>query len=172
MKPILDTLALEWWFKNAAVALFITQLAATLYMTGLIWFVQVVHYPLFNLAFSPQNPLGFVAYANQHSMRTTWVVAPAMLVEFVTAAALVLYPVPVNCSWAKPVAWFGFGLVVVLWLATAFLSVPQHHKLATGFNANAYTVLVSTNWVRTAAWSLRSGLLLALLARCLRTGVY
>ncbi|MDQ5964129.1 MAG: hypothetical protein QG625_283 [Cyanobacteriota bacterium erpe_2018_sw_39hr_WHONDRS-SW48-000098_B_bin.30] len=30
-----------------AIALFVLQTAATWFMTGLIWFVQVIHYPLY-----------------------------------------------------------------------------------------------------------------------------
>jgi hypothetical protein len=30
-----------------ATALFVAHLAVTLFMTGVIWFVQIVHYPLF-----------------------------------------------------------------------------------------------------------------------------
>ena len=36
--------------------------AATLFMTGLIWFVQVVHYPLFAFVSGP----GAAAYAARH----------------------------------------------------------------------------------------------------------
>lgn len=44
-------------------ALLITHAAATLWMTGLIWFVQVVHYPLFALVGST----GFAAYESAHA---------------------------------------------------------------------------------------------------------
>jgi hypothetical protein len=54
----------------------------TWFMTGLIWFVQVVHYPLMAAVGSP----GFAAYEAAHSRRTTWVVAPVMLAEAATAA--------------------------------------------------------------------------------------
>ncbi len=33
--------------------LFLAQTAATLFMTGLIWFVQIVHYPLFATIYTP-----------------------------------------------------------------------------------------------------------------------
>jgi hypothetical protein len=32
------------------------HLAATLYMVGVIWFVQVVHYPLFSKVGGPERP--------------------------------------------------------------------------------------------------------------------
>ena len=53
------------------------HLAATLFMTGLIWFVQVVHYPL--MAQVPKQH--FKAFQQAHVTRTTWVVGPPMLLE-------------------------------------------------------------------------------------------
>ena len=51
--------------------------ASTLSMVGLIWFVQVVHYPLF-----ARVEQGFIAYEQIHQQRTTWVVAPLMPVSY------------------------------------------------------------------------------------------
>jgi hypothetical protein len=64
--------------------------AATLFMVGLIWFVQVVHYPLFSRVGSD----AFVPYAAAHGVLTTWVVGPPMLLEFATAGWLAPRPPP------------------------------------------------------------------------------
>jgi len=142
-------------------SLFLIQLASTLAMTGVIWFVQVVHYPLF----ARVGAAGFARYAQDHSQWTTLVVGPLMLAEAATALALVVRPLPeVPAAWA----WAGMALVFVVWLATAFLSVPQHSVLAAGFDARAHGLLVTTNWVRTLAWTLRAVLLLAIAERLLR----
>jgi hypothetical protein len=61
--------------------LFLLQLAATLAMTGLIWFVQLVHYPLFGRV----GPADFAQYLLSHQHRTTLIVAPLMLGEAGTA---------------------------------------------------------------------------------------
>jgi hypothetical protein len=58
------------------------------------------------------------------------------------------------------VGWLGLTLLFVVWVTTAFVSVPLHAKLAAGFDPQAHAMLVGTNWVRTLAWSAR-GLLLA-----------
>ena len=60
------------------------QVAATLALVGLIWFVQVVHYPLF----AKVGSSSFADYEQSHQRRTTLVVAPLMLVEAATAIAL------------------------------------------------------------------------------------
>jgi hypothetical protein len=63
----------------------LAHLAATLFMVGVIWFVQVVHYPLF----SRVGPEKFSLYSEAHSRLTTYVVGPPMLAEASTALLLV-----------------------------------------------------------------------------------
>ncbi len=133
---------------------------ATLFMVGLIWFVQVVHYPLFANVGSEQ----FRAYEELHQRLTTWVVGPAMLVELVTAVMLLKY-LPDDL---KTLAWIGVALVVVLWLSTALLSVPAHNSLTTEYSTAAYRKLVSTNWIRTIAWTARGILVLGMTYRLMR----
>lgn len=123
--------------------------AATWFMTGVIWFVQIVHYPLMARVGVP----GFAVYEEEHARRTTWVVAPPMLIEAATAVALVTV--------ARSVAdvrqaWLGLALVVVVWLSTAVAQAPQHRRLQRGFDPRALRRLVGSNWLRVAAWSGRS----------------
>ena len=49
-------------------------------------------------------------------------------------------------------------------------AVPQYTFLASGFQARAHAVRVSTHWLRTAAWTARGALLLWLVARALSAG--
>ncbi|MEP0545996.1 MAG: hypothetical protein ABJF88_03625 [Rhodothermales bacterium] len=137
------------------------NLLGTLAMSGVIWMVQLVHYPLFAGVGSD----GFVAYEAAHQTRITWIVFPAMVLELGTAAALV---------WLRPDAvppwmvWVGLGLVGVVWLSTAFVQVPLHTALSAGFDGDAHARLVTTNWIRTAAWTLRAGLVLWMTALLMR----
>lgn len=57
------------------------HVAATWFMVGLIWFVQLVHYPLF----ARVGRGGFAAYEGAHSWRTTAAIALAWPLEGVTA---------------------------------------------------------------------------------------
>jgi uncharacterized membrane protein len=131
----------------------LANLAATLMMTGAIWIVQVVHYPLF----SRVGAEGFARYEAEHSALITLIVGPLMLAEAFTAFLLAMQP-PENVSY--PEVWIGLGLVAVVWLVTFFVSVPQHSILAGGFDQGAYETLVNTNWWRTLAWTARSALVL------------
>jgi hypothetical protein len=127
-------------------------------MFGVIWFVQIVHYPLFAMV----GREGFATYESAHQRMTTWVVAPLMLVELASAAWLAIRVIaPVRLM----EAWVGLALTVAAWASTFALQVPLHEELARGFDAAAAERLVVTNWLRTAAWSLRGGLCMAWLWR-------
>lgn len=127
--------------------------AATWFMVGLIWFVQVVHYPLFG-----QIPIeSFPKYEQAHQRFTGWVVGPVMLTEGITAIALVAL------SWASAdFLWFATGLIVLLLIAASTwgVQIPLHEKLAEHFDTLVHRQLVRTNWLRTALWSVRGTLLL------------
>jgi len=128
----------------------------TIFMTGLIWFVQVVHYPLMAMV----GESGFTEYEAKHMDRTSRVVGPAMLIEVLAAAALAASPPEGRQS----LVWIGVALLAVIWFSTAALQVPRHRALRERFDEKAIRSLVSTNWVRTACWSARSVIALLLLA--------
>ncbi|MBI1354706.1 MAG: hypothetical protein GC160_10190 [Acidobacteria bacterium] len=136
------------------MTLFVLHLAATQWMTGLIWFVQIVHYPLFEKVGGD-----FPAYQTAHMRLTTWVVGPWMLLEAATAVALAVRPEPLS----RPLAWCNLALLAAIWLSTALLQVPQHERLLCGFQQRPHAALVRTNWLRTGLWSLRAAGLLAVL---------
>jgi uncharacterized membrane protein len=133
--------------------LFLVHLGSTLAMAGLIWFVQIVHYPLF----AAVGPERFVAYETLHAQLTSVVVVPFMCAEAFTAATL-LWLRPPGVSFALAAA--GLALVVLIWLSTFVVQVPLHQTLASGFDADAHRRLVGSNWIRTVLWSLRAALVL------------
>jgi len=136
---------------------------ATIFMTGLIWFVQIVHYPLLRCI----GVDAFGEYEKRHQRLTTFVVGPAMLIELATAVALLLVDVAVR---ARFIAGLALGLLIVIWLSTALLLVPAHRKLQDQFDEHVVTTLIRTNWIRTVAWSARSVLALHLMSIVSKTG--
>jgi len=134
----------------------LAHVAATWTMVGLIWFVQIVHYPLF----AQVGANFFPEYETAHNRLTTWVVGPPMLVESVTALVLLLYK-PESIPPGQ--VWLGIVLLLVIWLSTALLQVPQHEILTRGFVADAHRFLVTSNWIRTVAWTIRGVLVLMML---------
>lgn len=140
--------------------LLLLNVLATLAMVGVIWFVQVVHYPLF----ASVGRERFTVYEQQHQARTTLVVAPLMLAEAVSALLLVAYhPSPVSTL----SVWLGLGLVVAMWLMTFFWQVPLHVQLSQAYDDRTHLRLVRSNWWRTGGWTLRGVLVLAMLAQTL-----
>lgn len=137
------------------------HIASTLLMTGVIWIIQVVHYPLFDRV----GEANFRAYEATHTNLITLVVFPLMTVELVTAFLLVMNRPPGVPGW---VVLAGLGLVLAIWGVTAFISVPLHNQLGRGFSAEAHQLLVSTNWLRTIGWSARSVLVFVMLDMSLR----
>ena len=137
--------------------LLLANLSSSLVMTGLIWFVQIVHYPLF----AGVGAGGFSRYEEKHAQRTAFVVGPPMVIEAVTSIALVFIK-PNLPFWAVAT---GVVLVMVIWLSTAVILIPCHARLEGGFNQKTHSRLVNGNWIRTVAWTVRSCLALFLVWR-------
>lgn len=133
------------------------QAVATLALTGLVWTVQLVHYPLFGLV----GKAGFCEYENAHKRRITWLVGPLMILEALSASVLMLMLESIRASIIQGA---GLVLLAVIWLSTAILQVPCHTRLSRGFDERALRRLIATNWIRTAAWSAR-GIISVLLLR-------
>jgi len=130
-------------------SILLANFVATCLMTGVIWFVQWVHYPL--LAKVPVDRA--VETAIDHQRRTGQVLAIPMAVEgFTTLGLLIIRPESVPIFWP----WFGAVLLAVALGSTVFVSVPLHAKMATNPTADVGRRLVVTNWPRTIAWSLRA----------------
>ena len=139
----------------------LTCLASTLFMTGVIWFVQVVHYPLF----ARIEVESFRRYHADHTRMTTYIVILPMVAELVTSVYLVARRPEAVEPW---MVWVGLACAIVSWGTTFFLSVPAHNRLAMGFDGGAHRRLVRTNAVRVVSWMAHSLVLLLMTARLIR----
>jgi len=138
------------------MTLLLIHAGATLYMTGLIWFVQLVHYPLM----AKVGELNYTIYQKLHERNTMWAVGPAMFIELACAGWLILAAPNGVAPW---LTWLGLLLVILVWLSTALIQVPCHKKLGHGFDKQTHRRLVTTNWLRTAFWSARGVIALMML---------
>ena len=136
------------------------NVAAVLFMTGFIWTMQVVHYPLFDRV----GEEAFPAYETAHNRLFFLVAGPGVLLTLATAVLLLFARPPQVPLWA---AILGLALFAAIAASTALFQAPQHQVLSGGFDRGAYEFLLSTNWIRTAAWSLYALLDLYLLLRAL-----
>lgn len=142
----------------ASMMLVIGHLASTLVLVGIIWTVQVVHYPLMRLVGEDR----FVAYEAAHSPRMAAVVMIPWTVQGVTTAGLIVMRpegVPLTLVLAAAVA------AAVPVIVTVAASVPAHAALGSGFDEKVHRRLVRTNWLRTAAWTAHVPIAIAILVR-------
>ena len=143
-------------FSDLSVLL--THFTATVFMVGVIWTIQLVHYPLFVYADRGQ----FTPFHTEHSRRITWIVGVGMGAELLSALGLA-FSTPERVS--RLLALIAFGILLVVHAATVLLSIPSHNTLGRGWDDVAHRRLVSTNWVRTIGWTIRGALALALVAQ-------
>lgn len=135
--------------STADAVILLAHLASTSSMAGLIWFVQRVHYPLF----AHVGDSKFVSYESQHQSRTATVVGPIMAIEGLTTLAI-FFTMRDLVGTSLPLV--GGVLLAIALGSTIAVSVPAHTQLSRGFDGVALARLVSTNWIRTLAWTART----------------
>ena len=141
--------------------LILLHFAASAYLAGLIWVIQLVHYPML----ADLDPQRAAAACARHAYAITPIVVPAMLIEL-AAVVLMLPPVRMVEGIGQPAGsvvpwlWVSLALVIVVWVSTFAVQVPLHTRLqkhAPGtIDADGVRLLVRTNWIRTVCWSARA----------------
>ena len=121
------------------------QSILTFILIGLIWTIQIVHYPLFEYI-SKEN---FAIYHSKHSQLISILVIPLMCSELLILSYLL------KDSQHYPTIYYQFFCVVIIWCSTFFLQVPLHNSLGISWDPNTVKKLVQTNWIRTFFWTLK-----------------
>lgn len=130
--------------------------AATWFMLGVIWFVQLGQYPLFaNVGMN-----SFSAYYSRYTKAISLIVILPMFTELVTGAIL-LGLLAGSDRWN--LCAIGFIFVLLIWGSTVFIQVPLHRTLEKSFSDKTQRLLVGSNWVRTFLWTARSFVVASLL---------
>lgn len=132
-----------------------TQLFACAAMTGLIWVIQLVHYPAFHFV----EKANFSQFEKFHTTKISFIVMPVMVIELLSALALVTFAESTADWWILA----NMAILVFIWLFTAFVSARYHGLLTKGYDKLIVDNLVRTNWVRTVLWTGR-GVLIAVFA--------
>jgi hypothetical protein len=120
-------------------------------MFGVIWTIQLVHYPLMRSI--PDD--AFVVYEQQHTRLISFVVGPLMAVEGLCVLAVFFARPDGVPFWATLL---GGILEAIAIGVTAFVSAPTHGRLEAGANRDLLDRLIATNWFRTAAWTGRAAI--------------
>ena len=130
-------------------------------MVGLIWFVQLVHYPLFNYVGSEE----FRIFHENHKIFITPLVGIVMIVELATSGIILFKPPDGFRNWTTIV---GIILLGVIWFSTALVQIQYHNMLSSKFDENILLILIKTNWIRTICWSIRGIIILIMLDKLIK----
>ena len=119
---------------------------ATSVMVGVIWIIQLVHYPSFH--FIELNK--YTTFQRFHMSRISYVVIPAMLTELFTLILIII-----SMDQVDPIILASALFLIVIWLMTAVFFSGVHQKLTLGYDQVVVEKLVKLNWGRTLLWTLR-----------------
>lgn len=126
----------------------IINLCASLYLAGLIWTIQLVHYPGFNYI----SKKSFKDFHRMHTRGMGLIVAIPMIAELASSILLAI-------RFQSVFFYINLTLVILTWVCTGLLSVPKHRRLQHGKDKNVIKELILTNYSRTALWTIRSFLI-------------
>lgn len=118
-------------------------------LIGLIWTIQMVHYPSFRFVDQRQ----WERFHGHHTFSISIIVMPPMLIEMTLSVYFVF---------AQP-GWLTYTclvMVIAIWINTFFQAVPLHNKLAKSKDLSIIKKLVQVNWIRTFLWSIKGMLVL------------
>ena len=123
------------------------HLALASIMVGVIWVIQLVHYPSFR--FTDREK--YVSFQIFHMRKISFIVMPVMVLELLSGLLLVLYH-----SNHESLLRISFILLLIIWLVTALFFAQIHQKLSKGYDETLVRKLVSFNWIRTLLWTIRT----------------
>lgn len=126
--------------------LLLLHFMASSIMVGVIWVIQLVHYPSFNYI-EKQRYSNFQSF---HMMRISYVVIPVMLIELLTLVLLIYSMDQINIELVLS------GIILLLiWVITAIFFSGAHQKLTLGYDKSVVGNLIQMNWSRTLLWTFR-----------------
>lgn len=139
-----------------ALTVLIAQAIGSIGMFGVLWTMQLVHYPL--MRYIPAD--AFVDYESHHTRAITNVVGPLMAVEGICVLALFFARPDFIPLWLVLAGCFFESVVIG---TTAFVSAPLHGRLEHGLDQSLLDRLIRTNWIRTIGWTARAAVAVAML---------
>lgn len=124
---------------------FVLCLVSAIYMCGVIWIIQLHHYP----SFKRIAPEKFTQFHSRHTMAMGFVAGPAMVIELISAFWLLTHTADVFSI-------THLTFVALLWVSTFLISVPLHNQLAAAHDVKVIQKLIITNWPRTVLWTAKA----------------
>ena len=117
---------------------------STSLMVGIIWVIQLLHYPTFHFI----KESDYVEFQYFHMQRISFIVVPVMIIELLSGFMLVYY-------FRSNLLIFCLIILLVIWSITFVFFTKLHQSLLGGYDKIIVDKLVQINWSRTVLWSLR-----------------
>ena len=127
------------------------NLLSTSVMVGVIWIIQLLHYPSFHFI----NEKNYIEFQHFHMQRISFIVVPVMLIELASALLIAYF-------FESSLTIILLAFVLGIWAITFIFFTNMHQKLTNGYDHSIVDRLVQINWSRTALWSLRLIILLSI----------
>lgn len=122
------------------------HLIFTSLMVGVIWVIQLVHYPSFHYVKKDNYPL----FQRFHMQRISIIVMPLMTIELLSGSYLVYDRLYLNIYFLSSIL-----ILLVIWLLTAVIFSGLHQRLEKGYGESLVNKMILYNWIRTVLWTLR-----------------
>ena len=131
---------------DASFTFTIIHLVFTCIMVGVIWVMQLVHYPSFHFIDSSR----YRSFQNFHMKNISFIVVPAMIFELGSGLIILYYNI-------QDSFWFFISMLmlITIWIITAVFFTALHGKLTRGYDRVIVDSLVRINWIRTGLWTAR-----------------
>ncbi|MEM9080801.1 MAG: hypothetical protein AAGC74_08940 [Verrucomicrobiota bacterium] len=123
----------------------LTHAFASFGLFGLIWTIQLVHYP----AFAFIEAAHWHHFHQKHSRNITLIVFPLMLIELLTAIQLIIEA-------RTPSHLVFLACTTLTWTLTAAVFIPLHNSLSRHPEPQKIRRLINLNWTRTAIWTINT----------------
>lgn len=127
---------------DLAHGLLVVSALVVLYVSGQIWLIQLVVYPLF-------AKVGAAEYIGYHTFYSSRIPLPVIIPGFAS------FLLPIVLVFVRPLAvplWLALAnaaCAVIGLLVTVLLEIPRHGRLERGRDARIIQELVRFNWPRT-----------------------
>ena len=125
--------------------LLMIHIISTSIMVGVIWVMQLVHYPSFKYV----KESDYIIFQKYHMSNISYIVFPVMFTELITALLIFF-------SGEKSL-FFVLSLICLflIWVITGVLFTKYHSILKEGKDLMIIEKMIKANWIRALLWTMR-----------------
>ena len=121
------------------------HIISTSIMVGVIWVIQLVHYPSFKYV----NESDYIIFQKYHMSNISNIVFPVMFTELITALIILFF--------GEKSLFFVLSLICLflIWVMTGVLFTKYHSILKEGKDLMIIEKMIKANWIRALLWTMR-----------------